>query len=162
MGRSPAERTSHVNTTSPSKTTVKAWILGEQTASVLQQTTRNTIRCTATVNIESCIKFTDFSQRFAVLLAQRLQIRSASRLLRLETLEATFRHSADTMKRQSGQPNNTTVEKQAVYNVQSLFHQQKSQSPHRRFVDTTSTFKDCRKTLLAKCPSFWKAPVELD
>ena len=111
-----AERTSHMNTTAPLKTTVKAWIFNEQTAGVLRQTVRDTIRCTATANIESCIKLTDFSQRFAVLLAQQLQIRSALRLLRSGTLEATFIHSVDTKKQQSRQQNSATVGKQTIYN----------------------------------------------
>ena len=112
-----AERTSHMNTISPSKTAVKAWIFNEQTAGVLRQTVRDTIRCTATANIESCVKLTDFSQRFAVLLAQRLQMRSALRFLCSRILETKLRHGSDTKRQQFGQPNSTTNRAQKVYSI---------------------------------------------
>ena len=42
------------------------------------------------------------------------------------------RHSADTNKRQSGQPCSNTVEEQTAYNIQGLFHQRESQRDHNQ------------------------------
>ena len=106
-----------MNAKPPSKTAVKAWIFNEKTAGVLRQIVRDTIRCTATANIESCIKLTDFSQRFAVLLAQRLQMRSALRFLCLRILETKLRHGSNTKRQQFGQPNSTTNREQVVYSI---------------------------------------------
>ena len=122
---------------SPSKIAVKAWILGAQTAGLLQQTIRNTIRCTVTVNIESCIKLTDFSQRFAVLLAQRLQTRSVLRSLCLKILETMIRHSADAERQQSKQPSRNTVRKQTIYSI-NVCSTNESHNSHANYPSTRS------------------------
>ena len=119
----------------PSKLTVKAQFLCEQEARVSRQTTQHTTYSKATENVDFCIKFRKFLQRFAVFSAQRLQTQSFLQYLRTEDLEYAFGNDRKQVKRSetdAASQKDTTGTSNAITtmsSVQRCIIQQRSTNP---------------------------------
>ena len=107
----------------PSKLTVKAQVLCEQTACVLQQTIKYALYCKATDNVDSSIKFQKFLQRFAVFPALRLQTHRFFQYLRREYLENAFGNEGTQQKRSetdAASQRHTTKTSKAITTMSSV------------------------------------------